>query len=240
MCIIVFKPSGKKLPKRKKLLKCWENNPDGAGYMLPVDNQVVIKKGFMDYSDFIQSLQDDYKKYGEETPIVMHFRISTQGGVKRGLTHPFPFTNNMEDMKKTRCRCQLGIAHNGVIDLTTENYWRRKEVDYNDTMKFISDYLTLIIKSKDWYKNKDKLKLIELLISGSRLAIMDGNGHTELIGDWIEDNGLFYSNAYYKQDRVRYTYSTTKTTIKENGNDTTRSIGFTSGTQGNDNTTQSK
>ena len=231
MCIIVFKPSGEKMPKRKRLMRCWDNNPDGAGYMFPSNGLVVIKKGFMDYSDFIQSLQADYKKYGEETPFVIHFRISTQGGVKKGLTHPFPFTTEMEDMKKTRCKCQLGIAHNGIIDLTTESYYRRKDVDYNDTMKFISEYLTLIIDRFNWYEHKGKVRLIERLISGSRLAIMDGNGHTELIGDWTEDNGIFYSNNYYKVERPKYSYSSTKTTLnekeKENNANTTTSIGFT-------------
>lgn len=232
MCIIVFKPSGEKMPKRKRLMKCWENNPDGAGYMFPSNNQVIIKKGFMDYSDFIQSLQDDYKKYGEQTPFVLHFRISTQGGVKKGLTHPFPFSNNMEDMKKTRVKCQIGVAHNGIIDLTTESYWKRKEVDYNDTMKFIAEYMTLIIDNFDWHKNKGKVKLIERLISGSRMAVMDGLGHTELIGNWVEDDGIFYSNNYYKEPRVKYSYNSTTTKLnekeKENNANTTTSIGFTS------------
>lgn len=232
MCIIVFKPSGEKLPKRKRLKRCWDNNPDGAGYMFPSNNLVVIKKGFMDYNEFITSLQDDYKKYGDTTPFVLHFRISTQGGVKKGLTHPFPFTRELEDMRKTRVKCQIGVAHNGIIDLTTESYWKRKDVDYNDTMKFIADYLTLIIDDFKWYEKKNKVKLIEQLISGSRLAIMDGLGHTELIGDWVQDDGIFYSNTYYKTDRVKYSYNSTTTTLntKENTNNanTTRSIGFTS------------
>ena len=199
--------------------------------MFPSNNLVIIKKGFMDYNEFITSLTDDYKKYGEQTPFVLHFRISTQGGVKKGLTHPFPFTSELEDMKKTRVKCQLGIAHNGIIDLTTESYWKRKDVDYNDTMKFISEYLTLIIDDFKWYEKKNKVKLIEQLISGSRLAIMDGLGHTELIGDWVQDDGIFYSNTYYKTDRVKYSYNSTTTTLntKETTNNanTTRSIGFT-------------
>jgi predicted glutamine amidotransferase len=209
MCIIVYKPSEAKLPDKQTLKKCWKNNPDGAGYMFPSKDTVVIKKGFMSFNEFYKQLVYDKNQYGEFTPFVMHFRVSTQAGVNKECTHPFPLSEEMDNLKKLRVKCQCGIAHNGVIDLTSDRW--NKTITYSDTMKFITDYLTLIITTKDWYKDKGKLKLIEKLAE-SKLAIMMGNGHVELIGDFIEENGIFYSNQYYKLNRWSTTTTTTVNT----------------------------
>jgi hypothetical protein len=68
-------------------------------------------------------------------------------------------------------------------------------------MKFITDYLSNIIQSMDFYKNKRTLRLIEYLIDGSRLAILDKNNHCTLMGKgWIKDNGIYYSNNSYARE----------------------------------------
>lgn len=202
MCIIVYKPSEAKLPNKKRLKKCWQNNPDGAGYMFPSKDNVIIKKGFMTFDEFYKQLIYDKNQYGEFTPFVLHFRVSTQAGVSKECTHPFPLSSNMDNLKKLRAKCQCGIAHNGVIELTSDRY--NKTITYSDTMKFITDYLTLIITTTKWYNDPTKKLLIERLAE-SKLAIMMGDGHVELIGKFIEEDGCFYSNEYYKEDRWKPT-----------------------------------
>lgn len=202
MCIIVYKPASVKMPNKRTLQKCWRNNQDGAGYMFPSKGNVVIKKGFMKFEEFYMNLQSDLNRYGVGTPFVLHFRIQTQGGVNKHYTHPFPLSPHMDDLKRLRVKTPIGVAHNGIIELTTSYY--KTTVTYSDTMKFITDYLTLIIHDKNYYKDPDKLTLIERLID-SKMAIMDGDGHTELIGTFIQDNGVYYSNVYYKQDRYTKT-----------------------------------
>ena len=159
MCIIVYKPTTAKMPSKKTLQQCWFNNRDGAGYMFPSKGNVIIKKGFMKFKEFYSNLQTDLKRYGEFTPFVLHFRIQTQGGVNPQYTHPFPLSADMDDLKKLRVKTEIGIAHNGIIDITSEKY--STTVKYSDTMKFITDYLTLIIHDKNYYKDLDKLTLIE-------------------------------------------------------------------------------
>lgn len=213
MCIIAIKDKGVELPNRRQLKMCWDNNPDGAGYMFPSNEQVVIKKGFMDFHAFYKSIVYDYKRYGKDTPFIMHFRISTQGGVNKQCCHPFPLSRDMEDLKKLNTRADIGIAHNGIIDLTSEYWGHRNTVTYSDTMKFITDYLTLIIKDKYFYLDDDTMKLIYKLAE-SRLAIMDGDGHISIVGDFITDKetGMVYSNDSYKTPRVRKTTVITSTT----------------------------
>ena len=194
MCIIVYKPENVKMPDYETLKNCFNNNEDGAGYMFAHNGKVHIIKGLMFFGGFIKSLNHTVAKYGSDRAYVLHFRWSTQGGVRRDCTHPFPLSKNMNDLRKLKTECDIGIAHNGIIDLTTSY---QKFLTYSDTMEFITEYLSLIIKGPLYYKNADKLKLIEKL-TDSKLAILDGQGHCELLGGkWTEDRGVFYSNDSY-------------------------------------------
>lgn len=208
MCVIVYKEQGQEFPSKQILSNCYDNNSDGCGYMYAYKGNVYIKKGFMRFHDFWQSLKDTRALYGDNLAYIMHFRISTQGGVRKDCCHPYPLSDKMDDLRQLRFKSEIGIAHNGIISLTSTYY--NKTITYNDTMEFITDYLSLIIKRKDYYKDKDTLLLIERLC-GSRLAILDGKGHCELIGKgWVNDGGIWYSNNSYKERK--YTTTTTPTT----------------------------
>lgn len=196
MCIAVYKPAEQPFPSKRILENCFENNPDGAGFMYADKGQVFIRKGYMEFDDFYKSLQKSAYLRGEDLPYVLHFRISTQGGNRADCTHPFPLTSKMADLRKLKCCTDIGIAHNGIISLTSEQ--NKSKITYNDTMKFITDYLSLIISDQNFYKEKKRLKLIEKL-SESKLAILTADGHCELIGDWINDKNIFYSNSSYNE-----------------------------------------
>ena len=212
MCVIVYKNVGVKFPSKETLKNCFENNPDGAGYMFPADNRVHIRKGFNTFNKFWKALTKTRKVYGDDIPYVLHFRISTQAHGRMDCTHPFPLSKNMEDLRLLNCSCSFGIAHNGIISLTSSSYYSygkwddfgyMKQITYSDTMKFITDYLSLIIKDKCYYKDKDKLELIEKLCD-SKLAIMDSSGYVQLIGDFVKDaNGVVYSNESYKTHKMK-------------------------------------
>lgn len=195
MCIIIYKPEGKQFPSKDTLRTCFENNPDGAGFMLPYKDSVRIYKGFMSFESFYTCLEDVRDYAGDNTPYVLHFRITTQAGVRADCTHPYPIARDMDVLRLLRCRCNIGVAHNGIINLTST--WGKK-VTYNDTMQYITDYLALLIKDRRYYKDADTLQLIERTCK-SKLAIMDGSGKTTLIGEFITDElGVFYSNSSYK------------------------------------------
>lgn len=202
MCIVVYKKIGLSLPSREILKNCFINNRDGAGFMYNHKGKVIIEKGFMTWEAFDVALASVEKKIDvKKCGMVLHFRITTQGGTNQECTHPFPLSSNMDDLKLLRTTSDIGVAHNGIISLTTTY----TKVDYSDTMKFITDYLSLIISNKNYYKNKNTLKLIANLV-GSKLAILDMDGHCELIGDFIEDKGIYYSNSSYTESK-KYTSS---------------------------------
>lgn len=202
MCVIMVKPANVAFPEENILKNCWDNNPDMGGFMYALDGSVHIHKGYMTWESFYSALCRARQKTGDKIPYVCHFRISTQGHDKE-CCQPFPLTSKIKNMKKTRVSTNIGVAHNGILSITSDG-----ALDYSDTMKFIADYLVNIIRSYSWYKDARNLLLIENLIEGSRFAILDKNGHCELLGSgWVEDNGVYYSNNTYKFKKYSYSPS---------------------------------
>ena len=200
MCIIAYKPLNVAFPEEYILQNCFENNDDGAGFMYAFNGEVHIRKGYETFEKFMAALNKARAITGDKVPYVMHFRIATQG-YERTMTHPFPLSSKMENLKRMHYKCSIGVAHNGILDITSDG-----AKTYSDTMKFITDYLSNIIQSYDWYKNKRTKKLIEYLIDGSRLAILDAYGHCELMGKgWEKDKGVYYSNHTWAYKKYTYT-----------------------------------
>ncbi len=198
MCVIVVKPSGIDMPSKETLENCFRRNSDGSGYMFVEHNQVHIKKGYMTFNDFYENVMADYNRMGgKQNCFVMHFRIGTQGSNSKELTHPYPVSKNLDELKMTESYTRIGMAHNGIISLTSR---RDEKVDRNDTMAYITDYISLFMKTEDDFKDEDKMKVVKnLLGSGNKLAFLMKD-HLYMIGDFTEDKdtGCFFSNMYWK------------------------------------------
>lgn len=197
MCVIMSKPANVAFPEEQILKNCWDNNPDMGGFMYALNGKVCIRKGFETWEDFKHALDKSREKTGDNVAYVCHFRISTQG-YETTCCQPFPLSGNMHNLKRLRSEANIGVAHNGILDITSDG-----SKEYSDTMKFVTDYLVNIIRSYDWYKDKRTKVLIENLIVGSRFAILDKKGHCELMGKgWIEDKGCYFSNSTYSYKKV--------------------------------------
>lgn len=199
MCVIAYKPMNTAFMSKGTLEECFRNNSDGAGFMFSANGKVHIRKGFMNFNDFWSALKAVRTQYGDNIPYVMHFRISTQAGVNQHCCHPYPLSANMENLKKLSCSSRIGIAHNGIIPLTSD----RTVKDYNDTMKFITDYATLLIISVDWWKNPNIARALKKLCE-SKLAILGSDNHVELIGEFVKDKGCYYSNETFRKPKYVY------------------------------------
>lgn len=193
MCIICVSPKRVRQPNVTTMRRMFQNNPDGAGYMVAHDGKVIISKGFMNVDEYIEAIRAEH--FTAKDPVVYHFRISTQAGVNPQMTHPFPLSNRIEHMKVLDVECSCGVAHNGVIRLTTD----RNNHEYSDTALFIANYLSLIIREPGDLKDERVLKLIHRL-AGSKLAIMDGDGYIATVGEYINQKGLLFSNASFETD----------------------------------------
>lgn len=200
MCVIMVKPNNVAFPEERILKNCWENNPDMGGFMYAKNGKVHIHKGYDTWERFKTALDRIREIEGDEATYVLHFRISTQG-YDNSCCQPFPLSGNMNNLKRCRSEANIGVAHNGILSLTSDG-----SKNYSDTMLFITDYLVNIIRSYDWYKDNRTVKLIENLIYGSRFAILDKTGMCKTLGSgWIEDMGCFFSNSTYSHKKVVYT-----------------------------------
>lgn len=196
MCVIFVKNQNVAFPEESVMRNCWDNNPDMAGFMYTYEGKVHIKKGYMTFDAFKKALDASRAITGDNVPYVCHFRISTQG-YDKSCCQPFPLSANMKMLKRRHVSTSIGVAHNGILSLTSDG-----GLDYSDTMKFITDFLVNIIRVYDWYKDDRTKLLIENLIEGSRFAILDKKGHCELMGKgWQEDEGVWYSNSTYSYNR---------------------------------------
>ena len=193
MCIICVSPKRVRQPNVTTIRRMFRNNPDGAGYMVARDGKVTISKGFMDVDEYIEAIRAEH--FTAKDPVVYHFRISTQAGVNPEMTHPFPLSNRIEHMKVLDVECSCGVAHNGIIRLTTD----RNNHEYSDTALFIANYLSLIIREPGDLKDERVLTLIHRL-AGSKLAIMDGEGYIATVGEYINQKGLLFSNTSFETD----------------------------------------
>ena len=197
MCIICVSPAKTRQPSISQIKTMFMNNPHGAGYMFAREGRVHIHKGFMDIDSFLSAVKAEH--FTAKDSVVYHFRISTQAGVNPEMTHPFPLSNRLPIMKALDVECPCGVAHNGIIRLTSDTSQR----EYSDTALFITRYMAQMVHGLDDLKDAQLLNRIERL-AGSKLAIMDGSGYIATIGQFINERGLLFSNDSYQELRWMY------------------------------------
>lgn len=204
MCIIACKPIGLQMPDADTIENMWYANPDGAGIMYNKDGRVQIEKGFMKLKDFMTALERISKSVDlVQSGVVMHFRITTHGGTKPSNTHPFPITDSLPVLKKLRTTTKIGMAHNGIIS----NIPREKDI--SDTMEFVLAHVAPLSRlCPNFLANEDARLLMKNAIgSGNKLAFLIGDGTIYTMGDFVNENGLLYSNHSYEDWYTTYRYS---------------------------------
>ena len=125
MCVIVYKPKDAQMPHKENLRKCWTRNSDGAGFAVYKEGKPYFEKGFMTFDDFYNALLDK-KQYWESGQCVMHFRIGTQGGNTKFLTHPFPITEGLDAMHRQSGYSDALLFHNGILGATSSQHFKKK------------------------------------------------------------------------------------------------------------------
>ena len=105
------------------------------------------------------------------------------------MTHPFPITDDVEEMKETVLISGSAIMHNGVLGEGEEHI--------SDTMVFIRDVVFPVLgRPGGW-------DLISRQAGGSKLALYH-NGRVCLTGDWVRMGGVYYSNKdFFKRRNAR-------------------------------------
>jgi len=203
MCIGIVSECGVPMPDEITLKRCWDGNSDGAGFAYLGDEDVwQVQKGFMKWGAFLKAFQE--MEFTNDHTVVIHFRIGTSGrcpskhgemGKGHKCTHPFPISDNSEELEVTEYVAKQIVIHNGVVGTGLGVL--------SDTQIAIRDHLSVL-----WnYVDKDE-KIKELLkdlldcgprYKGSRWFIADGETYN-LWGGWVldEETKLWYTHDGYK------------------------------------------
>ena len=199
MCVIIAIKKGIELPSKETFENCFDRNRDGAGFAYNLDGKVYISKGYMKFdafwADFTKAMEKrDKKKMG----VVVHARISTQGGVVPRLCHPFPMSSSGKELSALSTQCDVAVAHNGIIP--SYKFPECKADKVSDTYLFIKKYMATY--EKGWFKKDKHLNWLKD-VTGSKWAFLTKNGDIFMTNNFIEKDGVFYSNDSYRG----YTYN---------------------------------
>lgn len=199
MCIIIAKEKNGRLPKEEELKRSFEYNSDGAGFMYVDNGEVVVDKGYMTWNGFIGHYNKLLKKFNnfKNKSLVIHCRIGTSGKNTPGNTHPYPISDNTKVLRKKYYKTDIAMAHNGII----KNYGT--PTGLNDTQEFIAKYIYPVHKNySNFYENPYFMQGLED-ITGSKLVFLTKEDKLFFVGEFVQDNGLLFSNTTYKS----YSYS---------------------------------
>lgn len=150
MCILIAKQAGIAI-QEKILERCFNANPDGAGFCVEIDNKLQIFKGYFTFASFM----DAFQPY-EQLKAIIHFRIKTHGPVVEENCHPFYIQDD------------LVFGHNGIISKVPN------DAKKSDTRMFKELYLKPLVENYgvDILKTPQIQSLIEDYIGASKLVMM--------------------------------------------------------------------
>jgi len=199
MCVIIYKPAESEMLRKKVYKRCFDANTDGGGFAW-WDTEAEtwqVQKGFMTFKKWWKAF--NLHNFQVSDIVIVHFRIGTSGNRKGpDCTHPFPITEDLEEMQALEYSSDNVVFHNGVIGLGQE--------EYSDTMIGIIDYVVPLWKH---IEEKGISEILGEVLEDSRCRwIITEKDTVYMYGKWEEDTkypGYYFSNDGYKPVKV-YNY----------------------------------
>lgn len=180
MCIICIKKKSVKFPSMKAVRNMCENNNDGfaiAWYHPTMKSTQVYRT--MNQKQFLKEYKRIKNEYdAEDTTLFIHARIKTHGTPNLKNCHGW-----VSD------ECGLAFAHNGILSGVANRD------DMTDSETFFRDIFTPAFMYGGWEAAE---RTIDAIIGTSKFVFMDSYGGIVHYGNYIEDNGLLYSNTTYQ------------------------------------------
>lgn len=181
----MYKSNGADVIEENTLYNAWQNNPDGAGIAVVRKKETLVLKGFLEFDEFFYAIES--LKLKKQSEYVIHFRFATHGSVSAKNCHPFIVSKYLEDVEMVEALTRKKVlAHNGIIS-------NIPRLDISDSMEYILEHHELINKN---LLSKQK---------GSKFALIE-NGKVNLVGSWLYEDGIYYSNDSYKDFEIKKSY----------------------------------
>lgn len=187
MCVAVALKPGARLT-HSEWDKCWTANPDGAGYAYIRRGRVIVERGLSRGDMWRRYLKD--AEANRKSPMVLHFRIATHGGVCIDNTHPYIVDHDYKG--------QTVLAHNGIITPVVTDL----EPNESDTRGMIRLYVRYL--PAGWLDNPAIRELVEHYIGASLMVILTTDPKcsrnlyilNEQDGEW--DGDRWFSNEWWR------------------------------------------
>lgn len=178
MCIAILNSNNITFSK-SLISNCWENNPDGAGLIWTDTNtrELFIYKELHSVESYYNQYIDIRRKH-PKSQIVLHFRISTSGGVNETNTHPFQVNE------------RLAFVHNGII-----SELNGKEAGRSDTNLFNANFLQHL--PADFLENSALTGLISKFIGSSKLIFLNADNQAHIINPSLGKTDAKYPNCWF-------------------------------------------
>lgn len=167
MCVICYIPKGVKTPSAKILRAMHEANPHGNGFCTPT----LFAKG-LNFDYFMQKIS----KRDINEPCIIHFRLATNGSIKRSNCHPFKQGN-------------VYFAHNGILNV-------RAWGDMTDSETAFIKYLYPAIE-RYGIDSDDFRYIVQGIIGYSKFAFMQDD-NVRLFGDFVKWQDCYFSNLRFR------------------------------------------
>ena len=185
MCVIAIKKKGIKFPSEEIVKAMCENNPHGFSLVISNGSTKPWIYKTLSMDSFMKVYRRIYKLYDYRTSsMFIHTRIKTHGTEK---------IQNCHGWKQNG----LIFAHNGILSIANRD-------DMTDSETYFRDIFSPVFKSCGWRAAE---RTIDAVIGSSKFVFMDDSGDIRHYGQYIEDDGVLYSNTSY-QPRPKYAYLT--------------------------------
>jgi len=184
MCIAIANLQNKPMTKQQ-VENCWTNNKDGAGILYVEDGIMKVYKNITSLKKFTKK----YFKVIRNSNCLVHFRISTAGGINIKNCHPFQINDS------------LGYIHNGMI-----SGWGSKVQGQSDTYSYNEFVLKQLPSNFLDYPAIVKL-IQEDIGTYNKFVFMDEEGKFTIINESkgeYDEAGNWYSNDSYKRENDYY------------------------------------
>lgn len=164
---------------------CDMANGDGIGFGFMKKGKQYLVKGFMNIND----AWDFYKKIPNNVSHIVHFRLGTAGDNIPQLTHPF-ICSDVSPLYLEHLTDDPLLFHNGMA-LRWEDDAKTERIPVTSRMS--DTRMLAILLGKYGVENKKTI-----LKSNYGKFIILNKGKATLMGDFIFDKGIYYSNSHYK------------------------------------------
>lgn len=180
MCIAIVKPAGKSISD-DVLKTCFENNADGAGFAYRTESGLVIVKGLFKFEDFLAAYKE---RNVSDVDALIHFRITTRGDDSADNTHPFAIKHG-------------ALIHNGTISKLGHARGQGK----SDTRVLAEHWNDASLDDMERL-----FPVFEDYVDDTRVAVMGHDGRVIVFNrkQWIEKDGVLYSNRGFEMDVYSY------------------------------------